>query len=341
MEGCQRFALLTGVSKFSKVSVFSDLNNLTDLTMDGRYSTLLGYTQEELEANFVEYIDRLVGTSGLSRSALLEKIRRWYNGYRFSKNEVTVYNPVSTMRLFDTGDFSNFWFETGTPTFLLNLIKQQQIDLVKLSQEPLSETSFSTYEVATLDARPLLVQTGYLTIKNVVVEDEDTRFLLGYPNREVEDSFNTYLAASYSGIDRGSVDGALVDLVKSLRAGNLDLFFSRLRVFFANIPYDIQVDHEKYYQSLFHVILTMIGLRVEVEVRTESGRIDAVIKTKDRIYLFEFKLHGTAEEAMEQIKAKKYAEKYLADGRPITLVGAAFDAKTRNLERWVEETIKN
>lgn len=338
-EALQRFALLTGVSKFSKVSVFSDLNNLTDLTMDPRSATLLGYTQEELEANFDDRIDALAAKSDMDRNAILREIRSWYNGYRFAEDAATTYNPVSVMRLFDTGRFSNYWFETGTPTFLIELLKARRLDITDLAGKSVPETAFSTYEIDKLEPLPLLQQTGYLTIAKSAGSSMGMRYTLDYPNREVRSAFETYLAAAYANLDRGQVGSALFEMVDALTAGEVPTFMDRLRIFFANIPYDIQLGDEKYYQSLFHVILSMVGLATEAEVRTESGRIDAVVKTQERIFIFEFKLHGTAAEALAQIKSKRYFDKYRADGRTLILIGTAFDAQSRNLGPFLAETL--
>ena len=338
-EPVQRFAFLTGVSKFSKVSVFSDLNNLTDLTMDERFATALGYTQEELELYFADRIERLADKQGLPREALLSKISQWYNGYRFTEHTPSVYNPVSVMNCLDQGKFRSYWFETGTPSFLIDLIKKREYDLAGIETESVLETAFSTYEIENLEILPLLVQTGYLTIRDFQQRGNRRLFSLGYPNYEVKEAFNTWLAASYSGLERGMVESRLFRLIDALEGQDLDRFFSDLRVFFANIPNTIHMRHEKYYQSIFYVIFSMIGLEIEAEVDTNIGRIDAVAATSDHVYLFEFKLHDTAESAMAQIREMRYYEKYLDRGKPVTLVGAAFDPNTRNVERWLSEPV--
>jgi len=337
-EPLQRFALLTGVSKFSKVSVFSDLNNLTDLTLDGRYATLLGYTQEELETNFVEYLDRLVVASGLTRDALLAKIRDWYNGYRFVEDATTVYNPVSVMRLFDTNRFANYWFETGTPTFLVDLLKAARYDLPALEINPIPEIAFSAYEVDQLRVEPLLFQTGYLTIKNY--DKTSGLYTLGYPNKEVNDSFAQYLVDAFTPVRKELAAGEAYRMVMALESGCIEEFMERMRAFFAGIDYDLQINHEKYYQTIFYLVVKLLGIYVSAEVKTSQGRIDVVVETKSRIFIFEFKLHGTADEALAQIKNKRYFEKYLSDGRPITLVGVAFDLQTRNLGDFLAESLK-
>lgn len=337
-ESSQRFALLTGVSKFSKVSVFSDLNNLTDLTMDGLASILLGYTQEELEVNFSDRIDALVTKENISRADLLEKIRLWYNGYRFSENAPTVYNPVSVMKLLDSGKFRSFWFETGTPSFLIQLLKSKGTPLSELSAMRLGEQGFSSYEVDNLAIEPLLYQTGYVTIKHY---DPLSRiYTLGYPNLEVENAFIENLVDAFTSVGKGRIEALVYDIATSLEQTNLDQFFSLLRVIFASIPYEIQISNEKYYQTVFHLVLTLLGLKTQVEIRTEAGRIDAVIETRSCVFIFEFKLKGLAKTALKQIKDKRYFEKYLASEKGIVLIGVVFDKKTRNLGKYLTEWLR-
>jgi hypothetical protein len=332
-----RFALLTGVSKFSRVSVFSDLNNLVDLTMDSRYADLLGYTQDELEQNFAPHIEHVAALRGSTTGEVLEQMRAWYNGYRFSEAEIWVYNPVSVGRFLDTGKLSNYWFETGTPSFLIKLLKSGRLTIPEISREPLDELAFSAYEVDRVSALPLLFQTGYLTIREVIPTSRQPLYRLDYPNMEVREAFSQYLVESYTNVEKSIVPAYLRRLLAALESGDLDRAMQTLRIFFADIPYDIQLNNEKYYQTIFFVLLRLLALDVDCEVRTESGRIDAVVKTAARIFVFEFKLQGTAEEALEQIHQRRYHEKYTADGRELLLVGAAFDPETRNLERWLVE----
>ncbi|NCC52798.1 MAG: AAA family ATPase [Spartobacteria bacterium] len=332
-----RFAFMTGVSKFSQVSIFSDLNNLTDLTMMEKFAEMPGFTQEEVEDNYTQYIDQLAGKEGMARSQLVDKIREWYNGYRFSKKEVTLYNPVSIGKLFENLDFKNYWFETGTPSFLIHLLKEKQFDIAKMLERPVGPETFSVYDVEHLTVLPIFFQTGYLTIKDTVATSRQPLYRLGYPNIEVEESLNKCILKDYSqAVD--DVSCVLYDLQTTLRQGDMGRFFEMLRIFFADIPYTIQLKHEKYYQTIFFVLFRLIGLDIEAEVTTNVGRIDAVVETEDTVFVFEFKLQGTAEEAIAQIKAKHYAQKYENSGKIIRLIGAAFDETTRNLERWIEET---
>lgn len=331
-----RFVFLTGVSKFTKVSVFSKLNNLEDLTMDGRYADLLGYTQKELEANFAERLAALAEHVGCGRPELLKQIRHWYNGYRFSDRDVKVYNPVSAMRLLDKMRFGNYWFETGTPTFLIELIKSRQIAAQEIEPLYADEDAFSVYDVENLEAEPLLFQTGYLTIQDY--SPDDAIYTLSYPNLEVENSFKRRLLSGYSEISGAEASGSLFKLLRALEAGDLDEFFELLRVFFAKIPNTIRIDNHKYYQSIFHLIFTLLGLRTDAEVSTHRGRIDAVIELEEAVYLFEFKLDDTRESALAQIKEREYALPYQDRGKTIHLVGVAFDAERRNIGEWLVES---
>lgn len=332
-----RFAFLTGVSKFSRVSVFSDLNNLTDLTMDARCATLCGFTQEELETNFAGYVERLAENQQCGVAELVARVRDWYNGYRFSEAETAVYNPVSVGRLFDTGRFANYWFETGTPSFLLNLLKKQDYAIDEISGLQVDELGFSAYEIDKLAPEPLLFQTGYITIRDY--DPETGLYTLDYPNREVKNAFLRYLMDAFTPVRKELAASHLVKLTTALREGDLELLFKHLRVFFENVPYDITLAHEKYYQTIFYLVFKTIGTQVDCEVRTAAGRIDTVAKTDARIYLFEFKLQGTAEEALAQIREKRYFERYLNDGRELVLIGAAFDPQTRNIEHWLSSGV--
>lgn len=335
-EPKQRFAFITGVSKFSKVSIFSDLNNLTDLTMDSKAATLLGYTQEELEDCFDEHIDALGHSQGWGRQKTLEDLKFWYNGYRFHGASDTVYNPVSTMKCLDHGEFKNYWFETGTPTFLVELLKRSPLDMSDLSAP---ESLFSVYDVEALSPLPLLVQTGYLTIKGTKVRGRETKYNLGYPNYEIENSFSTWLSQGLTGMSPEDLPNGLERMTDALEAGDMDTMLEELKVFFANVPYTITLKNEKYYQTIFFVVFKLIGAYIETEICTNRGRIDAVVQTADHIFVMEFKLHDSAENALKQIRETDYALKYQKDEKKIILVGVGFDSETRNLGDWLVESV--
>ena len=326
-----RFVLLTGVSKFSKAGVFSGLNNLEDISMDMKHSSLLGITKEEMGDSFKNHINQFAKSEGISKPELIKKITYWYNGFCFSRTCEKVFNPFSALLLFKKLRFSNYWFESATPSFLIKLMKEKNFDIKKLKKMEVREESFGAYELENLAVLPLLFQTGYLTIKDY--DKEFMTYILGYPNFEVENSFQYALLSSYSGMP---VDGYLIDLIRALRNDNFETFFDTLRLFFANIPYDLQISREKYYQTVFYLIFSLIGLKVEAEVKTNKGRIDAVIIDKD-VYIFEFKFNGDKDNALRQIKERGYFEKYQGTDRKIYLFGVEFMDK--NIGEWVVEKI--
>ncbi|MEZ4661838.1 MAG: AAA family ATPase [Caldilineaceae bacterium] len=293
MDQYLRFVFITGISKFSKVGVFSAMNNLDDLTMDGRFATALGITETELEEYFAGHIAAFAEQNGSDLVTLRQRIRNWYDGFCFFEGCESVYNPFSTLQLFNKLRFANYWFETGTPTFLIKLLKEQQYDIEQLDDLRLRELAFNTYEIETLSIIPLLFQTGYLTIKDY--EPARRIYTLAYPNMEVEDAFLTYLLGEFSKRDRGLNEAQLWRMIDALEAHDLDRFFGLLQVFFANVPYQIHLKYEKYYQTIFYLIFKLIGLRIDAEVETNVGRIDAVVEVADHIFLFEFKLDKSAE----------------------------------------------
>ncbi|RLI92978.1 MAG: AAA family ATPase [Candidatus Altiarchaeales archaeon] len=331
MDEYIRFVLLTGVSKFSKAGVFSGLNNLEDITMANRYATMLGITQEELEKYFEAYIEELGKAEGLSREETLGKILEWYNGYCFSRNCERVYNPFSVLRLFKEKAFTNYWFESGTPSFLIKLMREKDFDVTRIPME-VKEAMFTVYEVDRLEVIPLLFQTGYLTISGY--DKKWNRYKLDYPNKEVKESFTDILLREYT---EERVDNGMIDYLKeSIEEGDIKKFFEILEKIFHQIPYDIRVKAERYYQSIFYLIFVLIGVDIETEVRTDVGRIDTVIKYGDKIYIFEFKIGGRKEEAIEQIKEKRYWERYEGESKDIVLIGAGFKIERKEGEKAIE-----
>lgn len=327
-----RFLLLTGVSKFSKAGVFSNLNQLNDITLRDNYSDLLGITEEELKECFSEYIKEFAAKEKLSEEALLEKIRYWYNGYRFSPEGKSVYNPFSTLLLFESKRFQHHWFETGTPEFLVKLILEKEYDILEIPLH-VDELSFSSYEVDDLSLTPLLLQTGYLTIKDF--NADRMLYTLDYPNFEVKRAFLTYFTRKLQKKDFS--ESILYSIIDALYENDIETCLMHMRKIFTSIDYDLQIPLEKYYQTIFYLIFTMLGLKTTAEVKTNLGRIDAVIESKS-IYIFEFKMNGSKEEALKQIKDKKYYEKYLDRKIPIYLIGAEF--KERNIGEYIVEELK-
>jgi hypothetical protein len=328
-----KFVFITGVSKFAKISVFSGMNSLTDISMDRQYATLCGVTQQELESNFTQAIDKLASLESLDRPQILAKIKHWYNGYYFEEDAISVYNPYSLLSLFSKQKFNNYWFATGTPTFLMDLLKNKDYDLKNLSQFEIGASGFTVSEPENMDVQSVFVQTGYLTIKSYTAP----LYRLDFPNYEVKKSFYDSVVGYYSHLNTGPGETYSHRLLQYLNAGELEAFFETLAIFFANIPYDLNINAEKYYQSLFYAIFTLMGLTINAEVRTNQGRIDCVLQTHDTIYVIEFKLNDTCDAALAQIKDKHYAQKYQNSKKEIVLIGVGFDQKTRNIGDFIVE----
>lgn len=331
-EGRLRFAFITGVSKFSHVSLFSDLNNLTDITMDARYATMFGYTQEELEANFGDRIAAVAGDRDLAE--FKTEIKAWYDGYRFEENAETVYNPVSLAKFFESGGkFNNYWFSTGTPSFLMELAKLKDFDFESALKESVPEVAFSAFEIGDIDPLALLLQTGYVTIKSTEKKFGQTWYFLDFPNREVSGAFSAYILNSYAGKTQTGVVKFTAEIATSLLNGDLEKLRKIMEVFFAGIPYSVHKKNEATFHAIFFALFRLLGEFIEAESCTNDGRIDAVAQTPEAIYLFEFKLDDDPT-ALEQIKAKEYFRKYMLDKRKIYLIGVNFDTDKGNLIGW-------
>ena len=336
-----RFVFLTGVSKFAKTSIFSGLNNLEILTMDQKSSNLLGYTQDELEFYFKDHINELSKTFSLTKEKALSKIRYWYNGYRFSEAKIKVYNPFSTLLLFKKQKFSSHWFATGTPTFLINLIKKENPDIENFEKEVnISEFELDSYDLESIPVIPLMFDTGYLTIKEAKCRADMTSFSLTYPNNEVKIALIHNLLAGYSEENSANVSSFVIALSDMILENDLESFMSKLKSYFASIPYDIVPKRnldEKYFQLIFYLLMRSTSFNVNIEDRTSDGRIDLVLEADDNIYLFEFKIDSSAEVALKQIKDKGYYEKYSNIPKKLFLIGINFDTKTRNISEYLVE----
>ncbi len=347
-EKYQRFAFITGVSKFSHVSIFSDLNNLTDLTAKAQYATILGYTQEELEFYFGDRIQQAAEYNGMSKDETLAEIKTWYNGYKFEENSVTVYNPVSLAQFFDDGGkFQNFWFQTGTPTFLLELMKKRNFDYAEELRKPVSASFFSAFELESIDPMVLLFQTGYLTIdraedfKHPYSRQTSRKYYLRFPNREVEESFNNCILETYIGLKKSTAQNFYDDLLMAVGDGTVDKFMDIMKSVFAKIPYSLHLTGEQNYQTVFFVIFDMLRAYVQAESCVNDGRIDLSIEAGDWIYILEFKLDKSAEKAMQQIKDKNYPQAFKHRGKRIVLIGVNFDSVSGQIENWISEELKD
>jgi len=324
---------ITGVSKFSRVSIFSELNNLEDLTMTEPYADMLGYTQEELEKYFSPHIGQFSEKTGMSESEITEMLGRYYNGYRFSKRNVRVYNPFSVLSALKQRDFRNYWFETGTPTFLVNLLKERDYPVVKIENLQLDEQIFSVYEIGCLQPEALLYQTGYITIRDV----EDGIFSFQYPNQEVRISFLKFLMFSYIP-GNGSDKSLFLRLSGFLKQENTDAFMETVTAIFASIPYALETKRdEAYFHTIFYLMVCASGVNALSEIMTCKGRIDLAMEFPDKIYIIEFKCNRSAQAAIDQIREKGYADRYRQRGKKIILMGISFDSEKRNVGEWKSE----
>ncbi len=328
-----RFVLLTGVSRFSRVSVFSALNNLRDISMSRQYAGLLGYTTEELKRYLAAHIENFAAETGQPVDAIHAALAQFYDGYRFSTKPLKVYNPFSVLNVLRDLEFSNYWFTTGTPTFLVNLLQEKQYPFPQLESLEVGASVFSTFEIDRLTPEALLFQTGYLTIADV----QDGIYTLDYPNQEVKTSFTESLLLATEGIAQ-TVTSHVLRLSRHLHAGNLEPFFASVTAIFASIPYDIQTKRdEAYYHTLFYLMLSASGGPAQSSVLTARGRIDMVVTFPDKVYIIKFKCNQDVPTALRQIHAQGYAEPYRNSGKTVVLVGINFSTETRNLDSWTVE----
>ena len=335
-----RFAFLTGVTKFSKISIFSDLNNLEDISLRNDYAGICGITEQELEQNFEPEIEALSIAEGLTKSKTLAALKKQYDGYLFAKAGVNVYNPFSLLSAFKAKDFGSYWFSTGTPTFLVNYLKEAHYFIPDLDGKvELNESGLDTYRAVTENALPILFQSGYLTIIGYIKEAR--LYKLGFPNDEVRYGFLENLLPAYSSLPLGDTGKSVWQFVQDIREGKVDSFMERMRSIIAGIPYDNFTEgniklREQNYQTAVYLVFALMGQFVQTEVHCSTGRADCIVATADSIYLFEFKIssNGSAEDALNQIKEKEYAAKYQVDGKKIVLIGSSFDEKTRTIKEW-------
>ena len=342
LKGSDEFlhkVVITGVSKYGKVSIFSDLNNLDDISAKPESALICGCNQQELELSFQEYINLAANDFGIGKTELLEQIRYWYNGFIFdTKMTEKLYNPFSILNFFSKLDFQNFWYASGTPTFLTKLVKKEQISPESLEFLQATDLLFKSADLDKIDALSLLYQTGYLTIKNVQMVGVTRIYTLGYPNHEVRESFSSYLMADYMQDNPSQISqGLIVELKLGLQDRDWERIFSVFNHVFATVPYHIFNKTEAYYHSLVHVTLTLSGYMVFSEVITNKGRIDTVLETEDLVAIFEFKMDSSAEVAMAQIHEKKYAERYAKKGKDLFLIGVNFDSPERRINSWIVE----
>lgn len=327
-----RFLFLTGISKFSQMSISSELNNLQNVSMSDNYSTICGITEQELLTQMKIDVEQMAQANDETYEEACAHLKKQYDGYHFSKSCVDVYNPFSLINAFAQKSYENYWFSTGTPTFLIELLQQMNFDIRLLDRMDAKPEDFDKATDCLTDPIPVLYQSGYLTIKGY---DPDFQlYTLAYPNKEVRKGFIESLMPAYVHLPARENTFYVVSFIKDLRIGHLEECLERLKSFFASIPNKLNNKEEKHYQTIFYLFFRLMGQYIDVEVDTAIGRADAVVKLQDTIYVFEFKVDGTPEEALTQINSKKYAIPYQADHRKIVKVGVNFDSATRTIGEW-------
>ena len=327
-----RFAFLTGVTKFGKVSVFSDLNNLFDISFDQRYSSICGMTEDEIHANFDEGVALLAEANGMTKEESYARLKRDFDGYHFCMDSPGMYNPFSMLNTLAGQQFRNYRFETSTPSFLVYQLKKTGYPLESMTTEELSTDTLNSIDIMDENPLPLLYQSGYLTLKSY-----DSRFdeyKLDFPNREVEQSFIKYLYPFYTPkvIDKSTF--SIARFVKDIERGKAEDFMRRLENFFANGDYQVMGNLELYFQNTLYVFFRLLGFYVEVERHTTDGCMDILMQTQQYIYILELKLDKTADEALAQIEAKGYANPLANDNRHLFKIGINFSTATRRIDGW-------
>lgn len=347
-EGHLRFIFITGVSKFAKVSIFSDLNNLVDITIDPLTHKLVGITRQELVDNFQPHIKRSAGILKMSDEKLVGSMRKWYNGYSYD-GETFLYNPFSILNFFHKSRFGNFWFSTGTPTFLVETVRNQGIRAEEVQSIVVPEIFFDTFDIEDLDIYGLLFQTGYLTIKEVETLDLQPYYKLDYPNEEVRLSFIYRLLEAYTFQKSSNIGSALSQIQFGLKKGDVAKFITQLKILFSDISYHLHPRKKKrkpsqqflawegYFQTIIYLVISFVGFHVETEITKHKGRLDLFVRTKDYVYLMELKLEESTEDAIEQIKNREYAAAYRNAPERVILVGINFSQTEKNIESWEME----
>ena len=337
-----KFCFITGITKFSQLSIFSTINNLTNVTLDTTFSAICGITEEELSTVLKEDIERLAGIHELSYEQMHQKLKERYDGYHFTRNSPEVYNPFSLLKAFQQREVVNYWFESGTPTFLIRQMQHFKTDITTLDSMEAFASDFDQPTENMKSALPLLYQSGYLTIKGYDREAET--YTLAIPNQEVRIGYIEGLLPAYIGLESRYVKGGFaLKFWRALKAHDVDLAMREMQSFLAGVPYvegfkeklkDVATK-EGFYEYTMYLIFAMLNFYVRTQVKVVGGRVDMVVRMPDTTYVFELKVNGTAQEALEQIDQKGYAFAYQTEGRQVVKVGVKFNADTRVPEDWV------
>lgn len=332
------FVFVTGVSKFSKVSLFSGMNNLSDVSLSQKYASLLGLTEAEISSELSSEIEQVAKDKNKSVDTILREMKEWYNGYLFSQSKEVrrVYNPLSVFQFLENSNLDNYWFTTATPTFAIELIKKLKYPVPDLEKGTIVGKEIEAdHEVNDIDLPTLLFQTGYLTIDHY--DEKSWTYLLKFPNEEVKRSFLEHLLFEFLEKRPSEVHAVVFNLLKHIKNKDLESFFKAFNTLFSSVPHQIHVKEEAYYHSLIYLVLKALGFSVESEVSTSNGRVDMVLKTDKYIFLFEFKIDADAKAAMHQILERGYHDRYKLDSREVLLVGVNFNTKTRSLDDFCVE----
>ena len=343
-EALVKFCFITGITKFSQLSIFSTINNLTNVTMDSMFSSICGITETELTTTLKADIERLATIHSVSPEEMHKMLKLRYDGYHFTEFSEELYNPFSLLKAFQQRKLENYWFDSGTPTFLIRQLLHFQTDITSMESLEVFSSDFDQPTENMKDALPLLYQSGYLTIKDY--EEESQMYTLSIPNQEVRIGYVEGLLPLYTGLNSRNVKaGFALKFWRALKQGDADLAMHEMQSFMAEIPYvegfkqklTDAATAEVFYEYTLYLIFSMLNFYVRTQVKCAGGRVDMVVWLPDTVYVFELKKDGTARQALEQIDAKGYAQPYMSDGRKVVKVGISFSSKERNITEWVEE----
>jgi hypothetical protein len=327
-----KFTLLTGVTKFGKVSVFSDLNNLKDISTSPHFCDICGLTAQELHKNFDIAVEQLAKANNQTKEQAYEELERRYDGYHFCENTIGIYNPFSILWTLSESRYGSYWFSTGTPTYLMELMKKSGFLLQDLSRIEVGADTLDSIHSADVNPIPVLFQSGYLTIKGY--DPEFGLYKLDYPNEEVEEGFVKFLLPYYVYCQSAQQKVIVRDFILSLRNGDADRFMRLMQSLLAGTPYELVRELENHYQNVMYIITKLMGFYVQAEYRTNRGRIDLLVATDKYIYIIELKFEGSAQQALQQIDSKGYALPFATDGRKVIKIGANISKETRNIDNW-------
>ena len=332
MDAYIQFAFFTGVTKFSKVSVFSDLNNLENISLSEGYTDICGITEREIRDCFDEEVGAMADKLGIDKAHCYQKLKENYDGYHFRENSAGIYNPFSLLKTLKNKELKDYWFETGTPTFLVETLKRNDYELENMTHEEVTADLLGSLDSIDTNPLPLLYQSGYLTIKDY--NPEFDVYTLGFPNGEVERGFTRFLFRNYAPIRPEKSASFVKDFTIEVRNGQPEKFMPRLETLFAGQDYQIMGDTELYFHNVTSLVFKMLGFYVDVERHTTDGRMDMLVQTKDYLYIFEFKIDKSADEALAQIEEKQYAKPFEHDSRKLYKIGVNFSSETRRIESW-------